>query len=405
MRKLIAVSTMYLLLNGCGGSNFNELFVGSAEKESLDQVLTEAKYAYDKGEYDKVLQLTEKVQKLYPYHEEALVLKSNAYLAKADFDVMGIVNAILTTSDSSSTKLADSGAKDATTNLLGKLAKAFPLSEADLSSLSKESKTVSKVRLYIPKNASEARGSTDSATRMYNLSQAVTALCPLLRGLYSESDASYKDLPIYKKGTDGTLQDKRYIDCGESTEAAHMGARSKFTWALANIAEAVAFYSVVMYSSDTVNSTPNIETASLNLKNTTNVSDFLSGLDALTSTIESIFPTQNADDSMLNSVFSDLASSSVALGSIAGMPSSVSSNILSATTNLQDKIKTITKAPTANTASSAQQNEALKNTFTKTSAEQISGKIATITDPTQKTQACALFKKLNSDATALPSGC
>jgi hypothetical protein len=179
---------------------------------------------------------------------------------------------------------------------------------------------------------------------------------------------------------------------------------------LAHLGEAIAFYSVVLYDDKGTNakgvSGPNIQRVSSSLDQT-NVSKFLTDLTALSSAINKIFPTATADaaDSMLNAMFNNLKVTSLAFAAMGGVPDSVTKSIDDSITNLEAKVsKVSTTTDKGATSDAAKQNAAIRNALTTSVATDLSKKIANL--PTgQQTQACELFRSINSDPAKKPSGC
>jgi hypothetical protein len=107
---------------------------------------------------------------------------------------------------------------------------------------------------------------------------------------------------------------------------------------------------------------------------------------------------------MLNAMFNDMKITSLAFAAMGGVPESVTKSIDDSITNLEAKIAKISSSTNSGaTSDAAKQNEALRNALTTQMADQLNTKIATL-DSTQKTQACELYKSINSEAKK-PAGC
>jgi hypothetical protein len=137
------------------------------------------------------------------------------------------------------------------------------------------------------------------------------------------------------------------------------------------------------------------------------VSKFLTELTALTNAINAIFPTGDAAaaDSMLNAMFNDMKITSLSFAAMGGVPDSVTKSIDDSITNLEDKIAKISSTTDSGATSvAAKQNAAVRNVLTTQLADQLDNKIAAL-PAEQKTQACELYKSINSDPAKKPAGC
>lgn len=389
MRRLLVPTCLFL--TACGSSNFNSILVGKAEKESIDQKLLEAQNAYDKGNYDEAIKLSSEIERVYAFSESALIIKSNSYMSKAGFDAFELANNLISQSDSKNTNNSEKSG-DTTTDNLSALSTIIGLTSSDLEALSDGKDSPLNLVLYRPKSRTAARAAPIDIIQ--NLSLAIEALCPLLPSS-PDNDANAG------KPKDPT-KDPRH-NCESTDEPMTKSSQTKLTWALAHLAEAVTFYSVVLYT-EAGQTAPNITRVSSAL-DPKKPQEFIQGLNLLANSIDAIFPTgAKAPDSMLNGLFNDLKITSYSFSDIAGVPSSVTKSIDDSIKNLESKIQSVSKLPTGSSPSAEQQNEGLRNALTTATAKKLADSIKTIPEA-QKKDACDLFAKINSDPSLKPQGC
>lgn len=377
------------LLTACGGSNFNAFFTSEEQKKAQDQLRIQAQYEYDQGNNDKALQITDEILRLNPYEEKTLILRSYAFLSKAGLDAFSLSKNLMDQADNKDTT---STTGDATSDNLNQLASVIGLSEADFNELGTKN-TSTPTTLYYPKTRTEARASLSEI--ISNIGAAVETLCPIIQA------GAPKD----------ATKDPRH-DCEASPLELQGRAQSHFAWALAHLGEAIAFYSVVLYDDGAVGADgkplgANLQRVSASLNPSGDVAKFLTDLTALTNAINAIFPTGDAAaaDSMLNAMFNDMKITSLSFASMGGVPDSVTKSIDESITNLEAKIAKISSTTDSGaTSDAAKQNAAVRNALTTQMADQLDNKIAAL-PADQKTQACELYKSINSDPSKKPAGC
>lgn len=377
------------LLTACGSTNFNAFFTSEEQKKAQDQLRIQAQYEYDQGNNDKALEITADILRLNPYEEKTLILRSYAYLSKAGLDAFSLSKNLMDQADNKDTSETTG---DATSDNLNQLASVIGLSDADFNELGTENNSTS-TTLYYPKTRTEARASLSEIVS--NIGAAVETLCPIIQA------GAPKD----------ATKDPRH-NCEASPMELQGRAQSHFAWALAHLGEAIAFYSVVLYDDGAVGADgkplgANLQRVSSSLNPNGDVSTFLTELTALTNAINAIFPTGDAEaaDSMLNAMFNDMKITSLSFAAMGGVPDSVTKSIDESITNLEAKIAKISSTTDSGaTSDAAKQNAAVRNALTTQMADQLDNKIAGL-EPTQKSQACELFKSINSDPAKKPTGC
>jgi hypothetical protein len=381
-------------LTSCGknGFNFNEMFVSKAQQESLDELMQEAQYEYDKGRYDNALGLTNQALAINPNAPAPSILKSYVYLSKAGLDAINLSKKLIKANETSSGQATTSETVktgDTTTDNFNVLKTILNLKDADYQAMGIKD-SIGGQPIYFPKSAPLAREG-GSLTLDY-LNDAIATLCPLVPSSSNpESDT-----------------DARHV-CTKNPFVEGAKGRSNFAWALAHLGEAISFYSVILFDLDG-DGTPSLQ-AAIPTGNITleNAGTFLSTLNSLNNALNAIFPTDPtaASDSMLNALFSDLKTTSTALASIPGIPDEVGESVQKSISDLQAKIDQIT-ASAAQTSAASAQNEALKNSLTKGVATQLESKIESAEfktlDPNDQIKACCVYRNMNANAPA-PSTC
>jgi hypothetical protein len=377
------------LLTACGGSNFNAFFTSEEQEKAQDQLRIQAQYEYDQGNNDKALQITDEILKVNPYEEKTLILRSYAFLSKAGLDAFSLSKNLMDQADNKDTSNTTG---DATSDNLNQLAGVIGLSETDFNELGTINNSTP-TTLYYPKTRTEARASLSEI--VLNIGAAVETLCPIIQA------GAPKD----------ATKDPRH-NCEASPLELQGRAQSHFAWALAHLGEAIAFYSVVLYDDGTVGADgkplgANLQRVSSSLDPKGDVTVFLRDLTALTNAINAIFPTRDAAaaDSMLNAMFNDMKITSLSFAAMGGVPDSVTKSINDSIANLEAKIAKISSSTDSGANSdAAKQNAAVRNALTTQMADQLDNKIATL-PAEQKTQACDLYKSINSDPAKKPAGC
>ncbi|MES2744241.1 MAG: hypothetical protein V4655_02395 [Bdellovibrionota bacterium] len=393
LRSAAALGLVSFLTScGANGFNFNEMFVSKAQQESIDELMQEAQYEYDKGRYDNALGLTNQALDISPNATSPSILKSYVYLSKAGLDAINLSKKLIDANDSSAGKTVTTTTPktgDTTTDNFNILKTILNLTDTDYNAMGIKD-AIGGEAIYFPKSATLAR--EGGSTTLDYINEAVKTLCPLVPST---------------SNPEGDL-DTRHA-CTKNPYIEGPRGRSNFAWALAHLGEAISFYSVVLYDSDG-NGIPNLQ-AAIPTGNITlaNAETFIRTLNSLNNALNAIFPTDPtaAADSMLNALFADLKTTSTALASIPGIPDEVGDSVQKSITDLQAKIDQITATTTQASAASAQ-NEALKNSLTKGVATQLESKIESTEfqtlSPENKTQACCVYRNMNATAAA-PTTC
>lgn len=390
--------TLSLGLSSCGSSNFNQIFKVSGEDKRLDSLLALGRISFDRGEYDKALDVAKEAYAANPNSEEAAVLLGYAYLGSVGSDPFGMVRNIIEAQE------GEGGAKLATSNdtsdVLSSFSSVIALSDDDVQEMLDAKAGVSTnpffvgKDVYIPKLASEARA---NVSMVNSVSKAITAICPFV----SESSK---------------IDGYALHNCESANIDSKIQAKSDFLWALAHLAEGLAFNAALFYSPGTAlmqGATSNTPIAArvAALQGTVNpsqVADYISAVDELKDNITDIFNT--SEDGMLYSLLADLSAVSKGFGSIAGMSGDVSDSIDSAL----GKVKTQSESYSGEDSELGSQSEALKNQFNENINNKLKTSITTFNNDgshtaEDKAKLCESYKEITDYASnpgvQLPTGC
>ncbi|MBC7658622.1 MAG: hypothetical protein H7249_02850 [Chitinophagaceae bacterium] len=395
--KIVVALSFATLTSACGNFNLNKSLTSKSQQNSIDSLMEEAQYEYDKGRYDSALSLTDKALHINPNSESPAILKSYVYLSKAGLDGINISKKLIdakgttatttpTTTAATTTTVAKTG--DTTTDNFNVFKSVLHLGPTDFEAMgTPHTIGAAALTIYLPKSATAARAG-NSNTLSY-LNQAIATLCPLIPSSANPANDT----------------DARHA-CTKNFNSSGSTGRGNFAWALAHLGEAISFYSVVLYDSNG-DGIPNIQAAiPTETLTQANASTFIATINTLNNAINAIFPTDPvaAADSMLNGLFKDLETASTALAAIPGIPPEVSASVQKSITDLNTKINAINTTANSQTA----QNEALKNSLTtgvsKTLASKIESNDFKTLNTTQQKQACCVYRNMNATAT-MPTTC
>jgi tetratricopeptide (TPR) repeat protein len=370
MQKASVLATCLAgLLTSCGASNFNKIFENSQQTDTIDQLLNNAEYAYDQGEFEKALSLAKKAHEMNPGERSSIVM-GYANLSLAGLDAFQLTKRMTEEQNESNT------GESQTSKLFSLLAAAMGISDEDFEAMSVKAFEGDPV-VYEPKAASVAREGGVSSIKFF--SDAIESLCPFIaEAARQESDSRH--------------------NCTPSEDSSNLGSAT-FAWALAHLGEAITFYSLIFYTSEGQTKPNLVARAEALSQFKSNPVTYLAKITELTDIIETILPTDaaKAEDSMLNAIFSDLQSTNLALEA-SGAPKSVTKSVTKVITEIQGSITDFSNV--------TESNQAIKNKFTKSISKSIASQINDLnTDGVDQDQLCAAFQGINSDAANLPDAC
>lgn len=336
----VFIFTVWLLMTAC---NVNQVLVTSDQEESISGLLDQAKYEYDKGNYDEALSLAETAYDKNPAYESSSILLGYIYLSRAGLDIFSLSKGIIAEKDSNDT--------NKTTSLFTSLANIIGIDQTELSYLTQDDTSqVANIDIYLPLLATEARDSESLVIE--NLNTAISYFCPFV-----DADARLE--------TDSRHSEE---SCPPSTLPLKKAGQSDFGLALAHLGEAVAFYSVLFYTDDG-ETIPNLQRSVKALESrTSDVAAYSSDIATLSLAVDNIFPTSGDDESnsMLNAMFDNLQTTNNALGA-AGVPDDISAAIGNVIEDLQE-----------GTNNGIKNTQKLKAKLTKKLSEDLSNQVESI---------------------------
>lgn len=406
MQRLLTgvLGCAFLWLAGCGAStNLNGfLWTSSADEERHDYLYTQARLAYDQGQFDDALTLANKAYDLDPENDDVIVLLANINLSKAGVDPFALAKNLQALNAPSTTLLASSDAAAS----LAKLTAVMSLSAEDFAALGTAQETTSSVSTYypviLPVAPSVAR---EKVAFLKGLDRTIRMICPYI-------DASAK-----------IAGDIRHTsaDCTTSGKATANKSKLHIIWSFAHLGEAIAYTSVLLYAKEkdatagqvgdgvTDNDgTANTEkrVTKLQATNSLQADVFLAALKETTGAVDSVFST--AADSQLTAILNDFNATSKGFAAVPGLPPKMTKKITEGAENIN-----------AVAASVGGASQALRGKMAANLAKKVTAAIddyvtklggADKLEAKQKTEACAAYtdviKGMPADATpAKPSIC
>lgn len=368
-RTSVLATCLAALLASCGDSNFNKIFENPQQVDTIDQLLNNAEYAYDQGNFEKALTLAKKAHEINPGERSSIVM-GYSNLSLAGLDIFQLTKRM--TDEQTDNNSGDSQ----TSKLFSLLASAMGITDADFEAMSEKSFPGDPI-VYQPKTATEARAGGVSSIRFF--SDAIESLCPFVAAAAKqESDSRH--------------------DCETSGDSSNLSSAT-FAWALSHLGEAITFYSLIFYTSEG-ETKPNLIARADGLSQyQSDPVTYLEKVQELSSIIEAILPTdaELAESSMLNAIFSDLQSTNLALEA-SGAPKSITKSVTKVISEIQGSISDF--------SSVTESNQAIKNKFTKSISKSIASQISSVdTDGINNEELCTAFQSINSDSANLPEGC
>jgi hypothetical protein len=328
-------------LVGCGAaSNFNQIWGGN--DEGGDSLYIEARAAYDRGDYDDALKKAEKLIERNPNNEDAAVLLGYIHLSAGGIDPYRLAREMIaitptsTATDAGGTPLQDPAAdgeaeteddaNDATSTLQ-KLGSLINLSATDFTNMQKEPYTgttdlFASNPLIVPKEVTPELRQLIGVLRSMN--SAIMAVCRFVRD----------DVKI--------AGDTRHADASCTKVEGEGGnyAKAHFLWAFSHLTEAMAFQSVLLYSTaESGDSNFKVASDKLNATNfegDAGVADFTAKVTDLKAASDLVFDTAS-NDSMIATTFRALEAVDLAFGVLTGLPEGITKKI----TGAMDKIREV----------------------------------------------------------------
>lgn len=343
--RVLVFLFFYLAAVSCSEeTNVNQLVVSSEQKEALDSLLFRAEQAYDKGEFNDAVELAEKAKRLAPESPEVDILLGYINLSLAGMDTFKIASALIKAQKKESTNLVATTSND-TAKLMKTLKDVLELDDAALETIADRS-TSSDLEYFkdhdvlIPKTVTEARAS--QLGLFVHIDAAVKAVCRWVSDEVNLDDDSRHNID----------------DCKKSEIPSDIWVRAHALWAFAHIAEAVGYYSVILFQEDDQDLS-NIELRVNNLdknKDTMGISSYVSHVTTLASNVTSIFDTADSD-SQLNGILNNLTTASKAFEQLPNIPDKVKKALNKALKAIEDKKNQVSGSTDEQKESSALQNQ------------------------------------------------
>ncbi|MEY4632324.1 MAG: hypothetical protein RIQ81_2444 [Pseudomonadota bacterium] len=430
---LVRVSGLFLVtavLAACGsGTNINQIW---ADDDGVDSLLVRARAAYDRGSFGDASKLASKALKQDPNNEHGAVIMGYISLAQGGMDTFTLIE-----------KLIDMGSGSTSTNLNQVPERLTGDWEVDLEVMAD---AIQKDSMNPAPLAAATTADSNVASTLGSLSSLVdvddTRDIPLLSTEYTDSttygktfyssyplvtpDAVTDDLrgsvpllaamnqvPKYLCGfIEDAVRDAddprdKLATCPVSTRRSGKRRGSiHLIWAFSHIAEALAFQSVVNYSTGTDTTKSNLQKRVTLYQSTTftSASNMLGATTDLMGSVNTLFPTAATGVTQLAAMLSAMNSASQAFAAMSSSTASISGSITKAMDGLKTTASTISGA-----TGSASQQSALKGQFSKTAVEALAAKIESDSSLTgaNLTAVCTQYKALAANGTGVttPAKC
>ena len=317
----LGLGLVSILATGAGGlscstdSNINQFFVAGKHKEALDVLVAEAQYDYDQGKYDDAITKAEKAFEMNKNNEEVAVLLGYIYLSKAGIDPFQLAKTLI---GSSSKSAALAGSENAASQL-SSLSSIVGVTAAELVLLKSDAEVATPPAAFdglpVIRPARASVGRLAGVSTLEFTDKAIKVVCPFVnREVLIEDDPRHT--------TDA---------CPESENEQFFKPKSHFLWAFAHLADALSFYSLVLYSTQ-ADGSPNIVERAEKISEPCAAADtsclvtYVELVKVLTDDIDAVFQTSEPD-SALNAVLNGLGAASLGFSQLPGIPSSVTDGI------------------------------------------------------------------------------
>ena len=424
MKKYRMLILLLVLVQGCSEEQNIWGLVpapGGSPDKMIDYLVSMATREFDKGNYDKALELADKANQLDPGSEEAAIVLAYVRLSLAGLNPFDLAGAMVTEDEEESTDstettettettegTGDSAAED---NPLGPLASLLGLSDEgyDLVTMpgnqyvredgsilegAPASGVFADLPVLLPLTAAEARAAETRV--LWHLAEAVRVICPFVA----------EGVKVV-----GEVDDPRHVSeaCPVTPGKPRHRGKSHFLWAFAHLTEAIAFNSVVLYD-------PSGEGANLIRRSDTisagslAVTDYISAVTELVETLQIILPTdpEKSAGSMLVAMVNDLEATSRAFGQLPGIPEGMTASIDAALAQLneqKDKIEQTSASASEANASARAMQESLTSGIADNLKEQIVAKNdAGELSEDEKSDLCDAYSGVSSEALDLCAG-
>ena len=186
MKKSLPLLILTFLLGGCDFS-LTQYLATEEQKSTIEQLLLESEYEYDKGNYDDALSVAMEAYNINPDNEETSVQIGYIYLSKSGLDGFNLAEKLI--EDNKENEGA--GNTNKTASLFSNIAEVIGVDETEIELLSSGTQTSSGtgIIIYQPETASTAR--TSGSSIISNINLAIQYFCPFVS---EESKLHYEHL-------------------------------------------------------------------------------------------------------------------------------------------------------------------------------------------------------------------
>jgi len=383
----------FILLSSCGKkTNIIGLTVPASHRSAFDASLSSAESSYDANDLDKAMGYAETAYSLDPNSEEAAILLGYIYLGKAGIGPFQLAAKMLDKGEKEkSASESESGAEllaegSSNSEALGSLKDVVGLTDAEFSLMGEVDEVDPDLPVIVPVCAGEARRAVE---KLELINKAILVTCPFV------------DVEV-------RLDEDFRHDCEQTSANIQNKAGSHFLWAFTHLTEALAFYSVLTYSTDSESSKSNLElrvakVKEIDVTDPSQLGGFLTLVKSLEQTVSKVMPvggscSEEYPQTQLVGLVNDMIAVSAAFGRMAGIPESITKSV----TDAMAKIEKI-RSQSNETALGDEQNKAFKGDLTKNIGKTLGSKIDELQangqtfDAAQTASVCNAYGSITGD--------
>jgi len=380
-----------LLACGCSAeTNVLGMLTPNSQKESFENMLAVGRAAYDRGDFELALEFSTRAIVLNRFSEDAALLYGYTNLALSGIDPFTLARKMISAQETKKAEgeaslLDEAPQQKDTTDVLSSLQEIIGLSENEFALLGTLDKTDPELPVLVPKCAEEARAAVATLRRA---EQAIFSICPFV-------DEEVK-----------VRTDVRQLCYQVEGVPRTQTAKAHFLWAFAHLSEALAFNSVLTYTTKFAQpAKTNLEQRVEKIRATqitdpTQISGFVDSVNAVEKTVSAILPvgttcSEQFPTSQLKAMLNDMLAVDKGFARLPGIPTKITGAI----TKAMARIQALQDNATSN--ASNRQASTLKSQFTKRMSQTIASKITELetTQPDQiteekRTELCSSYRSI-----------
>lgn len=391
LKEICLIAGFSILLACNAATNPLGQSVPEVDKLAFDQNLSAARAYYDSGDLPKAQQHGEIAVLLNGQSEQAAVLLAYIYLGRIGIGPFQVAKGLLTNSTSPGAELLESAAGPNAT--LDKLSTMIGFTEEDFAAMGTIDSTVPELPLLIPNCAEEARRDVEKLTW---ISRAISLACPFV--------SPSARIP-------GEL---RHL-CTSPESEITLSSKANFLWAFAHLAEALAFHSVLTYTTTQGGDKSNLEMrfaalSEAKAETPSEVVQLVKEVETLEAAVSKIMPISGScsptyAQTQLNALVNDMVSVSAAFAAMPGLPKSISSSVTAAMDQVNKG-----QAEVGEATADSSRLKAMKGDFSKNLGSVLADKINSVNaaDAQQVADLCAAYGSITgeqSDDASKPAIC